>query len=283
MIPSIIAWLIYLSVGLPFIGQIWYTTGDTLHAPWYIIRNNHLFLITYALKETTRFCGYFLEPGHLGMMGAFLLYANGFDLKKKTSWVIVIAVIFTLSLAGYVLLFVGFLFAKYERKEINLKFVLFLGILILVVYLFGTYYNGGENVINERIVSRLEYDEERGIQGNNRAFGEIPIYFVTMFTNWHLILFGYDRALIEVLAEDGSRGTGMQYFMVCHGIIGVFFSLSPYIVYLLCSKNKRHAILLFVFIILLLLQRSYWYWYAWVICYIYGITLREKQELKFDK
>ena len=234
MIPSIIAWLLFLSAGLPSIGQIWYTTRESLHAPWYLLRNNHVFLITYVLRETDRFNGYFIEPGHLGMMGAFLLYADGFDFKKKTSWVIL--VLLTLSLSGYVLLFVGFLFAKYERKEISLKFVLFIGILILAVYLFGTFYNEGDNALNERILSRLEYDEERGIEGNNRAHGEIPLYFAKMFSDWHLILFGYDKGLILDLAEEGSRGTGMQYFMVCHGLIGVIFSFSPYLVYLLRNQ-----------------------------------------------
>lgn len=283
MIPSIIAWLLFLSVGLPSIGQIWLTTGDTLQPLWYVLHNNHIFLTTYALRETERFNSYFIEPGHLGMMGAFLLYADGFDFKKKTSWVIFISVILTFSLAGYVLLFMGFLFAKYEKKEIGLKFVLFFGILILLVYLFGTFYNGGENFLNEKIFSRLEYDEERGIVGNNRARGEIPLYFAKMFSDWHLILFGYDYVFLKDLAEDGSRGTGMQYFMVCHGLIGVIFSFSSYLVYLLCTKNKKFAILLFIYIILLLLQRSYWHWYAWVICYIYGIAMREKHKLRFDK
>ena len=283
MVPSIFAWLIYSSVGLPSIGQIWLTTGKTMHDPWYTIRNNHVFLITYALKETTRFCGYFVEPGHLGMTGAFLLYADGFNFKKMSSWVIFIAVILTLSLAGYVLLFVGFLFAKYERKEISLKYVLFFGILILFVYLFGTFYNGGENIINVRVFSRLEYDEDRGIVGNNRALGEIPLYFARMFNDWHLILFGYDAALIRELAEDGSRGTGMQYFMVANGLIGVFFSFFSYLVYFLFTKDKKHAILFFIFILLILLQRSHWHWLALQICYIYGITMREKQKLKFGK
>ena len=284
MIPSIIAWLIYLSEGLPSIGQIWYKREEEAVQPtWYLFRNNHVFLITYALKETTRFCGYFIEPGHLGMMGAFLLYADGFDFKKKTSWIILISVLLTLSLAGYVLLLMGFLFAKYERKEISLKFVLFIGILILAVYLFGTFYNEGDNALNERILSRLEYDEERGIEGNNRAKGEIPLYFANMFNDWHLILFGYDDDLIKELAEEGSRGTGMQHFMVCHGLIGVLFSFFPYLVYLLCSKDKKYAIFLFIFIFMLLLQRSYWFWFSWVICYIYGITFREKQTHGFGK
>lgn len=283
MVPSIIAWLIYLSVGLPSIGQIWLTTGKTVHDPWYVIRNNHIFLITYALKETTRFCGYFLEPGHLGMVAAFLLYADGFDFKKKTSWVILITVILTFSLAGYVLLLMGYLFAKYEKREIGLKFVLFFGILILFVYLFGTFYNGGENLINERIFSRLEHDEDRGIVGNNRALGEIPLYFARMFNDWHLILFGYDAALIKDLAEEGSRGTGLQYFMVCYGLIGVLFSFSSYLVYLLFTKDKKHVLLLFIFILLILLQRSSWHWFALLICYIYGITIREKQKLRLGK
>ena len=279
MIPSIIAWLIYLSVGLPSIGRIWYKR-EGVQPLWYLLHNNHIFLITYALKETTRFCGYFLEPGHLGMMGAFLLFADGFNFKKRTSWIILLSVFLSFSLTGYVLSFLGYLFVKYERRQIRLKFIIFFGILIIAFYLFSTLYNGGDNYLNEKIISRLEPDEEKGIEGNNRVFGQIDLYFATMFNDWHLILFGYSEETIRFLAQTGSRGTGIEMFIVAHGVIGVLLSFFPYLVYLYLTKNRQYAIFSFVFILLLLLQRSMWYWPAWIICYVYGITLREKQQIE---
>lgn len=278
MVPSIIAWLIYLSVGLPSIGKIWFDRKSD-QPLWYLLHNNHVFLITYALKETTRFCGYFLEPGHLGMMGAFLLFADGFNFKKISSWIILLCVVLTFSLTGFVLSFLGYLFVKYERKKIRLKFIIFFGILITAFYLFSTLYNGGDNYLNEKIISRLEPDEERGIAGNNRVHGEIDLYFATMFTDWHLILFGYDKETIQALAQTGSRGTGMEMFMVSHGLIGIILSIFPYLVYYFYTKGKQFVIFSFVFILLLLLQRSYWYWFSWIICYIYGISIREKRYL----
>lgn len=279
MIPSIIAWLLFISVGLPSIGKIWFTTDETLHEPWYVIRENHVFLITYALRETDRFNGYFVEPGHLGMMAAFLLFADGFHLKKRSSWVILLCVVLSLSLTGFVLSFLGYLFVKYERKEISLKFIIFVGILIFAFYLFSTLYNGGDNYLSERIISRLEPNEEKGIAGNNRVIGEIDLYFATMFNDWHLILFGYDKETIEALAQTGSRGTGMEMFMVSHGLIGLILSISPYLVYYFFTRDKKSVIFSFVFILLLLLQRSYWFWSSWIICYIYGISIREKRNL----
>lgn len=279
MIPSIMAWIVYSLAGLPSFGQIW-VSQEGEQPLSYLLRNNHIFLISYVLKETPRFMGYFIEPGHLGMMGSFLLFADGYNFQKKISWIILLSLLLSFSLTGFILLFLGYLFVKYEKKEIRLKFVILLGILILFVYLFAILYNGGDNILNEKIIARMEFDEENGIVGNNRVLGEIDLYFATMFNNWHLVLFGYDREIITYLASTGSRGTGMQYFMVCHGLAGVFFSFFPYLVYYMFTKNKQYAILSLVFILLLLLQRSYWYWLAWIICYIYGITLREKLKLE---
>lgn len=278
MIPSIIAWLMYLFVGFPSRGKIW-VNREGVQDLSYLLRNNHIFLITYALKETTRFNGYFIEPGHLGMMGAFLLFADGFNFKKRASWVILLCVVLSISLSGFVLSFMGYLFVKYERKEIRLKFIIIFGILIIAFYLFSTLYNGGDNYLNERIISRLEPDEEKGIEGNNRVFGQIDLYFATMFNDWHLILFGYDKETIQALAQTGSRGTGMEMFMVSHGLIGIILSIFPYLVYYFYTKGKQFVIFSFVFILLLLLQRSYWYWFSWIICYIYGISIREKRYL----
>ena len=278
MIPSIIAWLMYLFVGFPSRGKIWVNREGVQNLS-YLLRNNHIFLITYALKETTRFNGYFIEPGHLGMMGAFLLFADGFNFKKRASWVILLCVVLSISLSGFVLSFMGYLFVKYERKEIRLKFIIIFGILIIAFYLFSTLYNGGDNYLNERIISRLEPDEEKGIEGNNRVFGQIDLYFATMFNDWHLILFGYDKETIQALAQTGSRGTGMEMFMVSHGLIGIILSIFPYLVYYFYTKGKQFVIFSFVFILLLLLQRSYWYWFSWIICYIYGISIREKRYL----
>ena len=182
----------------------------------------------------------------------------------------------TLSLSGYVLVVIAYLFTMYSRNKIGVQYVLLFIFTVLGFYLFGVFYNGGDNIINEMILSRLEYDEERGFTGNNRVFGQIPLYFAMMWNDTNTVLFGYGRKTMKWLAETGSRGTGFTMWMVSHGVIGTIAALLFYLVYSLFSKNKLFAFLLFAFVCMVFWQRSYPFWFSWVICYVYGITYNRK-------
>ena len=279
MIPSMLTYILCQTIGLPSLGTL--KVSDNPYQPnWYLFKANYFFCTTYTLKETTRFNGPFNEPGHLGMMAAFLLFADGYKFQKRSTWVILLAILMTVSLSGYVLAFLGYLFVKYYKGEIKLKFIITFLILVLLIYLFATFYNAGNNIINERIIARLEPDEEKGIVGNNRVFGEIHLYFLRMFSNMRLLLFGYSRETIDYLVSTGSRGTGMEMYIVQYGIIGVILSLSFYFVAFLYHRPKKAAALFFSFVFLLLLQRSYWYWFSWIICYLYGFASWKKIKVK---
>lgn len=275
MIPAMITYLLCQTVGLPSLGTLKLSNNPYL-PDWYLYKENYLFCTMYALKETVRFNGPFNEPGHLGMMSAFLLFADGFNFKKKSTWIILLALLVTLSLSGYVLAFVGYMFTRYYQKKMKLKFIILFLVAVLVGYLFANFYNGGDNVINERIVSRLEPDEEKGIAGNNRVRGDIHLYFLKMFNDTKLLLFGYDRETMAWLAENGSVGTGMEMYMVSFGLIGVILSIFFYFVVFFYRNDKKAASLFLTFVILMLLQRSYWYWFSWIICYLYGLSSWDK-------
>lgn len=271
MIPAMLTYLLCQTVGLPSLGTL-KVSDNPYQGDWYLCKNNYIFCTTYALKETARFNGPFNEPGHLGMMAAFLLFADGYKFQKRSTWVIMLALLMTVSLSGYVLAFVGYMFTKYNKGEFKLKFIVLFLLFIFASFLFATFYNAGENIINEKIIARLEPDEETGIAGNNRVFGDIHLYFLSMFSNTRLLLFGYDRETMDWLASTGSRGTGMEMYIVQHGIIGVILSFSFYFFFFLFKKPKKVAALYLFFVFLLLLQRSYWYWASWLICYLYGFT-----------
>lgn len=271
MVPAIITYILCQTIGLPSLGTL--KLHDSLYqADWYLYKKNYLFCTMYALKETVRFNGPFNEPGHLGMMSAFLLFADGFKFYKKSTWIILLALLMTLSLSGYVLAFMGFLLRKYNEGKVKIKWLIPFFIFIVGGYLYGTYYNDGDNIINERIISRFEYDEERGIVGNNRAMGDIHLYFLNMLSDPYLLLFGYDRETVFQWALEGSRGSGMEVFTVQHGIVGVLLSIFLYFVCFLYSQPKKTAMLFLIYMILILLQRSYWYWFSMLICYLYGLT-----------
>lgn len=64
----------------------------------------------------------------------------------------------------------------------------------------GISYNGGRNVLNEKILSRLQYDEDKGISGNNRTSHLADAYF-EQYTNNGQILFGVGNQTIRKSME----------------------------------------------------------------------------------
>ena len=278
MIPSLLIYAIYHTIGFPSLGIIKFSDSEYISSD-YLIRKNFFFYNTPFEKAGwwIRFNGPFNEPGHLGMMTAFMLFADGFILKKKSTIIIILSLVLSLSLAGYVLGIIGYAFARFEQKKVSLKWLLPIISLVGMIYIIGSFYNGGDNIINEYVISRFEYDEDRVIAGNNRASARHYFYFEMMQYDREMLLKGIGKEEVDALHESGRFGTGFVAWIVEFGLLGVIQALLFYIVYLFFSKNRIDIAISFLFIVLMFVQRSYPYWFAWVICYIYGTTLLSRQ------
>lgn len=270
MIPSLIIYVATLVIDLPHFGfQNYY--GPGMIGSEYGHCKNYIFYMKSSVYDI-RFNGPFLEPGHLGMMSAFLLFVNGFDFRKKGMWGILLAMLCSLSLAGYVLFFISFLMHAYYQNKITIKHLLgYLGFFILI-YMFGIYYNNGDNLLYNEIFSRLEFDKEKGFTGNNRVSDMVDIYYVALWLDTHTLLWGYPKNTMDWLMENGARGTGFFMSMCMYGLVGTILSVLFYVVYAIMCKTKKYAILCLVFVLLMFWQRSYPLWSSWIICFIYGIT-----------
>ena len=277
MVPCIIVYF-FAQVGImPSFGTL-HTIDDVINTYFsseYTTRSNYLFYC-YSPFYGIRFNGPFIEPGHLGMITAFLLFADGFNFKKKETWILLFTTLLTMSLSGIMLALLGFFLIKYEQKKIKIAFIIIFGVGILLIYLFGTFYRGGDNIVNEYVLSRLEYDEERGFSGNNRVFGQIDLYYAAMFNDTHTMMFGYDKETIEYLAWNNSRGTGYVMCMVSHGIVGTIAGVLFYIIYSIWYYHKRTTIVFLIFVLMMFWQRTYPFWFSWLICFVFGLSNRKK-------
>lgn len=274
MIPSLFLYFASLA-GFSFsLGTITPGVGD------YGNYENLIFYIRQVRDIFPRFNGPFMEPGHLGMMGAFLLMANTFDLKRLECKIILFSVIVSFSLAGYMLVFIGFMMSRYSEEKLSINsLILYISIGTFVI-LLGQNYNGGDNAFNNQILSRLELDDQRGISGNNRTNLFVMKMFMEMWSDYSVLLFGYSPQEL-MLAEDHLQySNGIQLFMVRHGLLSVILSLSYYMITIKYSSNKKYARLFFMFVIFCFVQRTYTYWFAWIICYEYGICI---QDINYNK
>ena len=268
---SILIYVLTLFVNIPNFGIL--SNGDR-----YGSFVNYIFYVKeFGGSETgiLRFGGPFLEPGYVGMMGAFLLFVNKFDLKRMDLQVILLSVLLSLSLAGWVLAVIGFFEIEYYKGNINIKRVFSLSCLLLVFILFGFFYNNGDNVINNEILSRLAFDEEKGFVGNNRNVETMMEFFKSMWGNWDLILYGYPPTAFYGLADWETIGAGLDRFMVFHGLMGVLYVFLFYIISLFYAKDKKFALLFFVFILICFWQRTYSLWFSWIICFHYSIIIQD--------
>ena len=270
------AWLVVLSViarilaecGFPSLGHLHWSGSDG-----YGLYSTFIFYVKSSFYGI-RFNGPFLEPGHLGMMSAFLLFLNKYEWEKKEVVIIAFSIALTLSLAGILLSVLGYIIlGVYKGGLAKWKMFISVFFLICMVALGGTVYNGGDNAVNTFILSRLQLNDDGSVSGNNRAYGVIPLYYARMWSDLNLLLYGYDNQTIEwIFTKTNSGGTGFVVWTLIHGLVGVLTAALFYIETCLFSKNKRYALFAFLFVCLVFWQRSYPFWQSWLICFLYGIV-----------
>lgn len=284
MIPGIIIYFVLFFIDLPYLGMVTYSQ-DIAQTSDYGYAYNYIFMIrSFSLASGEyfeRFKGPFLEPGFLGMMSAWLLFATGHNYSRKESWIILLSLILSFSLAGYVLGFLGFLFSRFTQKRFEArKFIVYLLLLLFAIFIIQNY-NEGDNVFNNAIFSRLELDEDKGIVGNNRTTSVVKDMYDKMFDDLDLFLTGYNDSYIDV-SDNSITGNGYTLFFVKNGLLGLLLGWSFYLYLFLSSKNKKYAFLMFIFFCACFWQRTYITWFSWLICYSYPIFINEKRILIED-
>lgn len=217
--------------------------------------NNHLLYID-VLSYNGKFSAFSLEPGYYSLLAVGLICVNCFDFKKYTTILCLLTILFSFSLGGYVLFTMGLIIHAFVKSTSVWKVAkrvvgLLLGITVL--YYVAVTWNGGNNLVNEKIVSRLEIDEDRGISGNNR---ENAIAQIILWDN--------------LLSDNAWLGSGTESYMkyvssiegydACSWLVFVFrYGLLFMIVYIFfftffCVKNMEDKKELWPFISIYLLD-----------------------------
>ena len=259
LVPSLILYWATLFINLPGFGRYNY--------PHYEPFINYLFYIktTYDTGFLVRFNAFLLEPGHLAMMCEFFMMANRYDFKKNPwMWVMLIAIVFSFSLAGYLITFAGFVLLKVNNVAKTLTMAVLLAGFIFAVQ----NYAGGENAVNNLILDRLKYDEEKGIQGNNRFFNNTDFEFEKALKTGDYWIGVTDKVNMELVG-----GSGFKIYILKHGLIGVLLVLAFYIA-LIPPRPDWHFTLSFLFILIMcFIQNSYPGWYSWLMPYVLSLNL----------
>lgn len=259
---SLAAYLLFLSgFTLPDYGTI-----DVIDQ--YLNKNYGFFLFGFYFP---RFHAYFCEPGHLGMILSFMLFANKYDIKKVHVWIYIIVDLFTLSLSGYILSILGYVLTLLLKKQSRMfGWVLSVSIVLSLIYFGAISYNGGDNDINHNVIERLEFDEEKGIVGNNRFNeGLDQLYENTPLPQ---LIFGYGtEKFVQLSSDNDAGGAGYKMFFLINGMLVAILLLVFYYRTLLLSNNKKFALCFTILFISAFAQRAYPFWMSWILIMILSI------------
>lgn len=267
---GIVVFLLVLSIDLPPLYD--YTIPNN---NFYASYSNYIFFVrSNTFVDFYRFNGIFREPGHLSILIAFLIYANRYEYKGNRYLIILtIALILTFSLAGWVLYVIGLIVININRLK---TFVICISILASFFYI-SILYNDGDNVVNNLIISRFEYDEKKGIVGNNRFYGRTDTVFNQMLDTGEILI-----GTPEGVTRTATEGAGYKIYFINFGLISAILVALLYIELIPPKCNRIYALGFFMLIVLCFMQRAYPSWISWYLPYVIGIGLTVKNNVNSE-
>lgn len=264
---SLIAYLLFL------LGLFKISPGVIIYRNYnYESLNYYFFIIPMDQQFSSfwRFKAFLMEPGHM-MLGVIpLIYANNFNIKNKYVLILIIVVLFSFSLAGYITLFIGYILLKSKKNALG---DLFIGVFsIIILYVIANHF-GFSSFFDDLILGRLNFDE--GISENTRrttsefdrtVFDQVVSDPVTM-------LIGTGMPLSDIIAKGG--GAGYKPYWVQLGLLGLLLVICTYTSYLDFKSTREVKVFTFV-LLLLLAQDSYPTWFSLLIPYILAMNNLKK-------
>ncbi len=231
---GIIAFIVYILNIIPPPSIVDYYEEDMISSNYANYYLSYLFVTDYGL---TRLCGLFNEPGFFGTLAILLLASNRMKMNKYTI-VILIASLFTFSLAFLALLLIFFVVKAVIYKKFKFLFILLfigLGIVFLSTIEFGE--------SNLDFLFRRLLPEDGGLFSDNRATYDLEKAWKVFINDTDKLLFGYGPYL-------DIRGSSYKVLMMRHGLLGVLVIFIPFLFasFKLAGKNRDCWIFIIVFL-----------------------------------
>ena len=271
-----VGWFLYL-VGIPLPHYYSDTSDYYSHEVYYlfIVGANNI------LEELLpRFCGMFLEPGHIGSTCCLLLFINRFNFRDKSNYIYLLSIIFSLSLAAYCLLFIGLCLHFFLKGVHIIKYILFMGVLAGILYILGLTYNDGDNILNEKILSRLVVVDGE-LSGDNRTSMLFDAYYEDWLKHGDIIN-GYGK---EAYGEGNEAKNilhgcaSFKRFFFINGIMGVILVLVLYW-HLFYKYRSSQGWGFFILLVICNMIRDYPFRLMWLYLFILGTVVLSLPERK---
>ena len=192
------------------------------------------FLVTTLMPNGSvfpRFYGLFDEPGVVGTISSIILYAEGFNLRKKQNIIVLLSGLLSLSFFFYVICIV--------YMSINVKWKLRIFLFAFVLSMFFVFQNN--EFAQERLIARFVV-EDGELLGDNRTQKAFDDYFDSFrFTTDYYI--GKGAGFGSYLNEGGCS---YKQVIVDHGVIFFIIYILSFLLLVRMSIKKKKQFLLFL-------------------------------------
>lgn len=278
IIISVPVWLLFVAgFDLPHSDVIFHPNGFHQYYDYHFFRlnakNDDIFDLILP-----RFSSVFLEPGQLATPCAFIFFLSGSKLNRKTL-PFVLAIFLSFSLIGLVLLMGCYVARKIVEKgrkalfQLVLSFVLLGGVLV-----YFSLFVDEENPVNMFVTSRLVYDEDKGIEGNNRTTHYFDRKFEAMMQSSDRYMGQHER--LKEGSDWSYNCSGYKKFIVHHGLIG-FGLFMMFILLLLFYNWSKPNFFFFMIIVLAFFVRDLLQSPLWLSIAIVGFGLLGKESKEY--
>ncbi len=203
------------------------------------------------------------------MITTFILCVKCNKLSIFQWAVLISSIVFSFSLAGYVLCFFLLFSSLILNTHRGIIILLLIGAFALLV---SNYVKLEGTVVDRYILERLQVSDSKGITGNNRTTEDFDAYYDKL-KRTNAVLWGVGYDLYKKEFKGGNAG--YKVFIVQYGYIGLAFTFLFYLLYMLQHKTK-YILILFSLYGLAFIQRAYPFWEAWLIPYICSVSFYHK-------
>lgn len=212
-----------------------------------------------------RFMSYFDEPGALGSICAIILYIRKYNLKDVINIPFLIAGLLSFSLYFYIVTFVFLILYISGFKRI----IVLLFLLISLISLS----NLENEMLNQYIFDRIEYDEIEGISGNNRTVSGFDEWFDKYKKTGDAVL-GYGRGSKQLYNHGGAsyKDRIVEYGYLGFGLYLIMMVLTGYSIY---RKNLKTFMLYLFLYLSMLWQRPFIIDFAYMMLFLFITFLME--------
>lgn len=198
-----------------------------------------------------RFFGVYDEPGVVGTISALLLCINNLNMRKMTSWILLISGLCSQSLFFYIILGLYALgYAMTLSRKLSTK----------IFWIAAIVVGGGVitrvPALQERITERLEWDESKGsFAGDNRINANVLDIYVGQLQGASL-LWGIPNK--RGFMEDAEGASSIWLFIIVNGIVFISLYALFFILYAVSRSKNVWRVLLFTSVFIgTIYQRPY--------------------------